>query len=348
MDLRENILLAGYTTLKIGGPARFFSEARTEDELVELVRFAKTEKRRMLILGEGTNILIADVGFSGVVVKIEITGKKVISEDESSLTVTVNAGEIWDEFVDWAVSKDLYGIENLSAIPGTVGAAPIQNIGAYGAEASNTIMSVRVFDTVNMRFTELSNAQCRFAYRESIFKKDKSRYIVTAVTFKLAKQGKLNIDYKDLYDYFNGSAVHQPAEGSNRVMTPKEVRDAVIDIRWGKLPDWKKWGTAGSFFKNPIISAKRYESIKKKYPNIPGYPEPDGRVKVSAAWLLENVCKAKGLMEGNVGMYKNQALVLVTTPGATAGEVVQFATRLIDQIEHETSIKLEAEVEWVN
>jgi UDP-N-acetylmuramate dehydrogenase len=335
MDIQRNIPLAQYTTFKIGGPASFFCIVTTDDELVRAVAFAKKEKQPIFILGGGSNILIHDRGFKGVVIKICFEG---ITYDGD--IVTAAAGEDWDDLVEQTVSRGLYGLENLSAIPGTVGAAPVQNIGAYGAEVSNVIVSVRALDTTTMKFVELTNEQCNFTYRDSLFKHEKGRYIITSVQFKLSTSGEVNTSYREVSDYIASHNVQNP--------TPEDIRHAVIEIRWGKLPDWKLWGTAGSFFKNPIISADHFEKLQGEYPGIPGFPEDDGRVKVSLGWILDRVCNVKGLCVGNVCTYEKQALVLVSKPGATSEEVVKLAHDLMDKVKEKTGIEIEGEVEWVN
>jgi UDP-N-acetylmuramate dehydrogenase len=309
--------------------------------LIEAVSLAQRENRRVLVLGGGSNILIPDAGFTGVVVKNEIMGKGIVPLGGGDFRLSVGAGESWDEVVAMAVEHGLYGIENLSAIPGTAGAAPVQNIGAYGSEIADVLVGVRALDTKTMKYVDLSREDCKLGYRDSIFKHKKGRYIIVQVDLKLTKNGTVNISYKDLREYF--------AAKGNASPTLKEVRDAVIDIRWKKLPDWKLWGTAGSFFKNPIISKRRFDSIKKQYPDLPGYPELDGkRVKVPLGWILDHICHVKGTMVNNVGSYENQALVIVTKPGATATQVVERAKEIMDTVEKMTSIKIEAEVEWVN
>jgi UDP-N-acetylmuramate dehydrogenase len=335
MEIQKNIPLAQYTTFKIGGPASFFCMVTTEDELVRAVEFAKKEKHPIFILGGGSNVLINDYGFKGVVIKICFEGITYAGD-----VVTVAAGEDWDDVVEQTVSRGLYGLENLSAIPGTVGAAPVQNIGAYGAEVSNVIVSVRALDTTTKHFVELNNEQCHFNYRDSIFKHEKGRYIITQVTFKLSTTGEVNMSYREVREYITSHNIQNP--------TPEDIRHAVIEIRWGKLPDWKLWGTAGSFFKNPIISADQFEKLQGEYPGIPGFPEEDGRVKVSLGWILDHVCDVKGLCVGNVCTYEKQALVLVTRPGATSEEVVKLAHELMDKVKEKTGIDIEGEVEWVN
>jgi len=348
MILKENIPLAHYTTFKIGGPARFFCVVTSEDGLDEAVALARRERLRILVLGGGSNILVSDAGFPGVVIKNEIMGRSITPignlATATGYRVSVGAGELWDGVVDMCVSAGLYGLENLSAIPGTAGAAPVQNIGAYGAEVARTISMVRAFDTRKMRFIELSNKECHFGYRHSLFKEKKGRYIITRVEFLLSKQGMVDTRYKDITEYFAA----KPGTNGNAAPTLADVRHAVVDIRWKKLPDWKLWGTAGSFFKNPVISRRRYDKLKAAHPGLPGFPEPDGRMKVPLGWILDRICHARGEMIGNVGTYERQALVLVTKPGATATEVVARAKELMDLVERDTGIKIEAEVEWVN
>lgn len=342
MTIQENISLAAYTTFKIGGPARFFCSATTEADIVEAVHFARDKDLPLFILGGGSNLLIGDEGFGGLVIKMELTGieEKIEEGSVGKRIISAGAGEQWDDFVDYAVERGLYGIENLSAIPGTVGAAPVQNIGAYGAEVGPVVSNVRAFDTKTKQFVDLANADCAFSYRDSVFKKEKGRYIITRVFFALDPHGALNISYKDVADYFTQKNITQP--------TLKDVREAVISIRWGKLPDWKLWGTAGSFFKNPIISSDDFMRLKNTYPALPGFPEPDGRIKVSLGWILDKVCNVKGLCKGNACVYEKQALVLVTKPGATSEEVVELAHELMRQVKEKTGIVIEGEVEWVN
>lgn len=345
MKFERNVPLAQFTTFKIGGQARFFCHVTTEDDLVEALKFAKKERLRVFILGGGSNVLISDKGFPGLVVKIELKGVQYTKDDKKDsghVLVTAAAGEMWDELVGATVERGLYGLENLSAIPGTVGAAPVQNIGAYGAEVSSVIDSVRVLNRKTLRVSFLAGKDCQFEYRDSVFKKYRHKYVITAVVLRLAKEAQVNVKYKDVSEYFrdNGSKGATP--------TLSEVRDAVIAIRWGKLPDWKLWGTAGSFFKNPLVSAKKWKSLKKQYPKLPGFPEADGRVKVALGWILDNVCDVKGLCREGACVYEKQALVIVSEPGSTAAEVVSLAQELMKRVKKETGISITGEVEWVN
>ncbi|MDB5239120.1 MAG: UDP-N-acetylenolpyruvoylglucosamine reductase [Candidatus Parcubacteria bacterium] len=341
MKIQENISLGQYTTFQIGGPARFFCNVTTEDELAQAVKFGKKNRLRFFILGGGSNVLISDEGYPGLVIKIELKGVEY-KKKGSAVIVSAAAGELWDELVASAVERGLYGIENLSAIPGTVGAAPVQNIGAYGMDVSSSVYKVRAFDRKTMKYVELSNEECCFAYRDSLFLQDRRRYIITRVDFKLTTKGKVNIKYKDVAAYF---ASRKPPMSEP---TLSDVRDAVIDIRWNKLPDWKKWGTAGSFFKNPLVSGRKFKQLQKKYPGIVGYPEPDGRVKVALGWVLDNICEVKGLCHDGAAVYEKQALVIVAKPGAKAGEVVNLAKELMKRVKEKTGIQITGEVEWVN
>jgi len=354
MNIQEYIPLAGYTTFKIGGPARFFCAVTNEDELAHAVTFAQEKGLRLCILGGGSNVLMGDAGFQGLVIKMDIPGinevihqKSAVESDTAvqSVELRVGAGVQWDMFVEYAVEHSLYGVENLSAIPGTVGASPVQNIGAYGAEVSRIISKVRAYDIHTHAFVELPQSACQFSYRESLFKKEKGRYVITRVDFVLSPIPTLDLEYKDVKDYF---AMKHQESGAGMSPTLREVRDAIIDIRKNKLPDWNAWGTAGSFFKNPLISVDTFLHLTRMYPELPGYPESDGRIKVSLGWILDKVCNLKGLCKGNVCVYEKQALVLVAKPGATSSEVVELAQDIMHMVKDKTGIDIEGEVEWVN
>ncbi len=337
MKILENIPLAEYTTFKIGGPARYFCIVKNDKDLLMAVKFAKEKKLRFMVLGGGSNLLISDAGYDGLVIKNEYMGVRFIGK-----RVIAAAGEMWDELIETTLTHGLSGLENLSAIPGTVGAAPVQNLGAYGVDASEKIVSVRVLDCSFMKWKKLSKADCKFDYRDSMFKHHKGRYIVTEVEFELSDKGEVNIGYKDIRDYFDQKGITKA--------TPAEVRQAVIDARWGKLPDWKMWGTAGSFFKNPMISLHDFNELKKKYPELPGFAEANdkNRVKVSLAWILDKVCHAKDVAVGKASIYEKHALVFIARPGATADEVVKLSHKLMLLVKEKTGIDIEAEVEWVN
>lgn len=333
MDIRENVSLKEYTTFKLGGSARFFVCVKSGEELKEALEFSKHENLQIFVLGGGSNILFSDNGFDGLVIKMEIKG---IEWNESK--VIVGAGENWDEFVEQAVGRGLCGVENLSGIPGTVGASPVQNIGAYGAEVKDTISWVEVLDKKSGEIKKFSNVECKFGYRNSFFKTEEGKnFIITRVAFNLSKNGIPNITYKDLSKYFQNQ--------NNPTLT--EIRNAVIKIRTGKFPDLKLYGTAGSFFKNPIISKEKYTELIIKFPDLPNYPWDNKNVKIPLAWILDNVCKIKGTNFGNVGFYKNQPLVIINLGNATAGEINIVANEIIKKVKEMTGIEIEREVETV-
>jgi UDP-N-acetylmuramate dehydrogenase len=308
-------------------------------------------------------VLGSDSGFNGLVIKNELMG---IVEEEVADTETVGsctrviagAGENWDDLVKYTVEeKGLHGLENLSSIPGTVGASPVQNIGAYGAEAKNTIEWVEIYNQITKKIEKLSNIDCQFGYRDSIFKHERKNNIILRVAFLLHKNGKLLLDYKDLRNYFTGRTGEPTLCG---------VRDAVIEIRKGKFPDLSKFGTAGSFFKNIIIPRTDYQTLLKRYPSAPAFLADPSRkvqagqtqnpsqekiedviVKVPTAWVLDKVCNFKGTRRGNIGLFENQALVMVNFGGGTAREIRSFAEEIIFYVKQKTGLTIYPEVEFV-
>lgn len=343
MKIEKNILLKDYATFRIGGPAKFFCIAKSEDDVLEAVGFSKKNKIPFFILGGGSNILIGDTGFQGIVIKMEMKGIEIEdleNEGESKkVRVKVAPGENWDEFVEKMVENGYYGIENLSLIPGTVGGAPVQNIGAYGSEAKDTIESVYVLDTKEDQYKTFSNKECKFDYRWSIFKEEPRRYVVLRVDFILEKEGKLNTTYKDVKDYLEFHKIKNPKL--------KQIRDAVVDIRTHKLPNVKDYGTAGSFFKNVIVPVAKAKELVAKYPEMKVHEVNSRKVKIPLAWILDHVCGFKGVRIGDVGTYKSQALVLVNYGKATAAEVESLAQKMVDAVYKETGIEIFPEVEYV-
>lgn len=338
MKITENQSLKEFTTFKIGGSAKFFCVVENEDDLLEAIGFSKKNKIPFFILGGGSNILVSDKGFNGLVIKIEIKGKEY-KEEDNLVKIKVGAGEDWDNFVSETIEKGLYGLENLSFIPGTVGASPVQNIGAYGAEVKDTIESVNVIDIEKDQFLTFTNKECNFSYRDSIFKKQKSRYVVVSVVFSLNKKGKSNLEYKDVKEYFSRRNISNP--------TLVQIRNAIINIRTEKLPNLQEYGTAGSFFKNVIISQSKAKELINKYPEIIIHSINDKKVKIPLAWILDNICGFKGKRNGNVGVYKNQALVLVNYGNATSEEVTNLAQEMVDTVYEKTGIEIFPEVEYV-
>ncbi len=342
MTITENILLKDHTTFRIGGPARYFVVVKSVEELREAITFAQEKNLAYFVLGGGSNVLISDAGFSGLVIKNEIMGIQENILDTNTTEIIVGAGENWDAFVAYAVSHGLYGIENLSLIPGTVGAAPVQNIGAYGVEIKDTIQWVEVFDAQENMIKKFTNQECEFEYRDSVFKKvEYKKYIITRVCFLLKKNGVVRADYKDIANYIESHALNISE------LSLKLMREIVIDIRTNKLPDVKAVGTAGSFFKNPIISQEKYNELKIKYQDMPSFPAANNNVKIPAAWLLDKLCGFKGYRDGDVGVYQNQALVLVNFGNASAQDILSLAEKMIACVKEKTGIELEKEVQII-
>jgi UDP-N-acetylmuramate dehydrogenase len=340
VNIEENISLQEFTTFRIGGKAKYFVRIKEINDLQIAIAFANSKKVPVFVLGGGSNIVMSDAGFPGLVIKMEITGIDINLEKEGSVIVSAGAGVDWDMFVQETVDQGLHGLENLSLIPGTVGAAPVQNIGAYGAEVKNTIEWVEALDIETGVMRHFTNEECTFSYRMSFFKTPKGKkYIITRVGFILQRNGELNTSYKDIAEYIKTNNVSE--------VTLHNVREMVIDIRTKKLPSIKEYGTAGSFFKNPIITQKSYDKLLKEFPTMPHYPAGEGKVKVPAAWILDNLCGFKGYRDGDVGVYKNQALVLVNFGKATAADVKALAQKMIDCVKEKTGIELEREVEYV-
>lgn len=333
-NLKEHALLSEHSTMKVGGNARYLVEIKDKAELSEAITFAKANGLPTLFVGGGSNILFDDIGFHGVVIKIAHKGIMHF-EEMGEVFVLAEAGENWDDFVKWTLDHGFFGLENLSGIPGLVGGAPIQNIGAYGVEVGELIDLVEVFDTSEMKFKYLSRSECGFGYRDTIFKKPEGKHlIVTAVRFRMSLLPNVKISYKDLANHFKDSA--NP--------TPLEVREAVLLIRSRKFPDLKKFGTAGSFFKNVICDCATAERLKAEYPDLPVFDAGEGKKKLSTAFILDKICGLKGLREGDVGLFPNQSLVVVNYGRASSDDIKRFITKIKNIVKEKTNIELEEEV----
>ncbi len=337
IEVQEHIPLAAHGTFRIGGPAQFFTVVKTSEEAREAKKMSDELRVPFFVLGGGSNMLFADAGFSGLVAKMAIGGIRSVGE-----CVTVGAGVIWDDFVAWTIAHKLFGLENLSGIPGTVGGAVVGNVGAYGREVCDTLVSVEVIDGEKMR--QLTADECRFGYRSSFFKTaDGKKLVVVRATFQLHRKPIVAADYPDVHAYFAKEHI------AVATVTPHHVRTAVLEIRAKKLPNLQQVGTAGSFFKNPIIGSSVFEKLKKQFPDMPGFSEPDSalRIKVPAGWLLDKVCGLKGKRWGAVGTHSEQALVLVNFGGAAAADVAAAAARMAAATAAATGITLEREVEYL-
>jgi len=341
MEFLENVPLSPYTTFKIGGPARWFAEAATEADILEAVSFARKRSLPLFVMGGGSNLLVSDAGSAGLVLRIALRGIRDSFEGDN-LVLRVGAGENWDQFVSHAVSLDCAGIECLAGIPGTVGGTPVQNVGAYGQEVSETILSVRALDLESKEFVEMTAAECRFAYRQSVFNTSaKGQYIVTRVEYALVPGGCPTLKYADLKRHF------QDCSGTPSLA---QVAEAVRAIRRQKgmflVEGDPNCRSAGSFFKNPVVSPETLAAISATLPAgtvIPQYPAEDDRVKLAAAWLVERAGFAKGYGNGRAGISSQHTLALVNRGGATAKEVLQLSEEIVARVEEKFGVRLERE-----
>ena len=340
MNLQENVPLAPLTTIGIGGPARFFVRATSIDELTEALAWAG--ERPVFLLGGGSNLLISDAGFDGLVIHLDLRGVTVESEDEHAM-VKVAAGERWDEFVALAVKNAWAGVECLSGIPGSTGATPIQNVGAYGQEVAETIARVETLDRTTGKVVWFTNEECRFGYRSSLFKNvERDRYVVLSVTFRLKRGGCATIRYPELQKYVDERGVSaDDLQG---------VRDAVIAIRKRKGmvldPDDPDTRSDGSFFMNPIVSREQYEAFAKIAPDAPHFPA-GGDVKLSAAWLIEHAGFHKGFVHGNVGLSSKHSLALINRGDGTAAEVVELVGMIQSRVREAFGVEIHPEPNFV-
>ena len=333
-QFQENVSLQPYNTFGIEVKAATFFEFTTEQALIEALQ-QRDKSQPLLILGGGSNMLLTQ-DFAGLVLKNGLKGISLQKEDDAHIWVRVMAGENWHQFVLHCIDQGWAGVENLSLIPGTVGAAPMQNIGAYGVEIKSVFESLQAVEIATGQVHEFDNDTCEFGYRESIFKKAaKGKYIITSVLFRLNKDPEFNTSYGAIQDTLQEMGVEQ--------LSIKAVSDAVIKIRQSKLPDPAEIGNAGSFFKNPTIDGIDYEGLKAEFPNIPGYKQPHNQVKVPAAWLIDQA-GWKGKTFGKIGVHKNQPLVLVNYGGGQGADIRDLAYRVRASVAEKFGIELTPEV----
>jgi UDP-N-acetylmuramate dehydrogenase len=338
MKTDENKSLRPYHTFHLDIRAKYFTEAKSVDELKEIINSEIFKSNSHLILGGGSNILFTK-DFDGLVIKISIGDISVLNENEETVSLKVGAGVVWNDFVSFCVNNGLYEVANLALIPGTVGAAPMQNIGAYGVELQQVFLELEALDKQSGLLRVFKKVQCNFGYRESVFKNIyKDKYIITSVSFGLYKDQKLNDSYSALKERLIEAGIGTP--------TGEDIHKAVIHIRQSKLPNPDEIGNAGSFFKNPTISGETYERLRNEYSDMPGYPQEGGAMKVPAGWLIEKD-GWKGKTIGNIGVHKNQALVLVNYGGGSGKEIWALAQQIQASIKQRFGIELSAEVNIV-
>lgn len=336
---RYNVSLAAYTTLGVEVQARKFLSVTSEEQLKQVLKTGEACGEPCLILGGGSNVLFTD-DYKGCILHMQIQGREVVMEDQDQVLLRIGAGENWHETVRYCVEKGWGGIENLSLIPGTAGAAPIQNIGAYGVELEEVFVNLEAIELASADKRVFTKEECGFGYRDSIFKDEqKGKFAITYITLRLLKQPRLNISYGAVKSELERRRIGNP--------TIKDVSDVVIDIRNSKLPDPAELGNAGSFFKNPVISTDAYKALQKTHAHIPGYPIDNEKVKVPAGWLIEQA-GWKGKVTGNTGTYKQQALVIVNHGGASGKEILALAERIQASVASEFGIELVPEVNIIN
>lgn len=336
MELLHDVPLSEHTTLHLGGRATFFTTVTSVAELREAVTFARGSNLRFFILGGGSNTLFPDNGFPGLVIHLALKGIEYEEDSMGDVRCTAAAGEVWDALVEDTTNKGLWGLENLSAIPGSIGAAPVQNVGAYGVEVKDRIDWVEVLNTDTSELHIFTVADCAFGYRDSVFKHAPgAHYVVTRVAFRLKTHPDPHLEYKDLARLFEG---HDTA-----TLTPRDVRSAIVEIRSRKLPDPEHVGTAGSFFKNPVVTMAQYTSLQSWLGPVPSYAVDEHHVKIPLAWLLEHL-GWKGKRAGNMGCWENQPLCLTHYGNGTTDELVLFAHAIAQDVKERANIIVEPEV----
>lgn len=339
MKWQEQVPLKDYATMRLGGPARYLAVARTREDIVEAAKWAAERRLPLLVLGGGSNIIVRDEGFPGLVLLNHLKGFKIVRETDDGAVIRVAAGENWDDTVAHTVRKHLSGIEMLSAIPGTAGATPVQNVGAYGQELADVFIELEAYDLQTKQFVTLKKDQCDFGYRTSIFKPlENRRYIITSITLGLFKDSPTPPFYPRLQKYLDERHVIE--------YTPHSIREAVVAIRRLLLPDPKHLPNSGSFFKNPIVEGSLVADLQARYPDMPAYEQPDGRFKIPAGWLLEKA-GLRGYADNGMRTHEHNALVFVNENARSYQDLAGFRDEIISIIQTKFGVKLEQEPELI-
>lgn len=335
MDVHTNIPLKNYVTMRIGGNARFMTDIHSADEIDGIVTKAKQQNLSIYVLGGGSNTIVHDEGYAGLVLRNRIPGFEVVADTPSDTSIKIGAGENWDDVVRRTVAMNLSGIECLSAIPGTAGAAPVQNIGAYGQEVAETLTSLEAYDSQTGQIVTLQNEQCGFSYRHSIFRGDQAgRFIITSITLRLYKAAPQPPFYKPVQEYLDTQNI--------TLYTPSALRDAVVAIRTDKLPDPSERPNNGSFFKNAIIEDWQLTDLRNEYPDIPTYDMPDGRFKVPTGWLIEQT-GLKGKLLHGMRVHDKNALVLINESATGYADLASARDEIIGAVRDKFRIQIEQE-----
>lgn len=335
MDVHTNISLKNLTTMQLGGPARFFTEIHTVDELRTAYKNAVERHVPWFIIGDGSNLIARDEGFNGLVLRMRIKGFEVLEDTLYATTIKIGAGENWDEVVKRTVTMRLSGIEAMSAIPGTMGAAPVQNVGAYGQEIASVLTSLEAYDTTTDTIVTLQNADCDFSYRHSIFRgSEQGRYIITSVTISLSKSPLAPPFYESLQNYFDAHAIS--------LFTQQTIRDGVIAIRSDKLPDPAVKPSAGSFFKNALVEDWQYDALQKKYPDLKAYEMGNGTYKIPTGWLIEKLGFKAKLLNG-IRINEKNCLVLINESANGYADLAATRDEIINTVRDTFHIQIEQE-----
>ncbi len=332
MIIQKNVSLLPFNSFGINALAEEMITVEHASELQGIIGGGLLSDKMVFVLGGGNNVVFVG-NFDGAVVHMANKGITVLDEDADTVTVRAEAGEVWDDFVWYCLEHQWFGLENLVAIPSSIGAAAVQNIGAYGVEAKDFIVEVEALDIATGNKRCFSNAECSFGYRDSVFKHSAKHFIIISVTFRLSKTPKLNLSYLAINQYLAYSGITDP--------TPKQLAKCIADLRWSKLPKPEVQGSVGSFFKNPVVTASHYEELKERFPNLVAYPAGDG-YKLAAGWMIEK-SGWKGRTVGRVGVYPKQALVLVNCGGCDGNDVARLANAIIADVETMFGVRLQPE-----
>jgi UDP-N-acetylmuramate dehydrogenase len=335
MDIHTDIPLKNYTTMRLGGNARFMTDVHTPDEVAEVCRNAQAQNLPIFILGGGSNVVARDEGFDGIIIHNKIPGFEMLADEPGHVTVKIGAGENWDSVVKRTVDMNLSGIEAMSAIPGTAGAAPVQNVGAYGQEIADTLLSLEAYDIAKDQFVTLQSSDCGFSYRNSIFRSSETgRYVITSITLQLYKAAPQPPFYAAVQKYFD--------EHDITMYTPQTIRDAVIDIRKNKLPDPALTPNTGSFFKNAIIDEWQLNELRQKYPDIPTYDMSDKRYKIPTGWLIEQT-GLKGKTLHGIRVHDKNALVLINESATNYADLAAARDEIMGAVRDQFRITIQQE-----
>ncbi len=336
LKIKENYPLAELTTMHVGGPAKYLIEVNSSEEIPLAIKWAKNKNMDFFILGGGSNVIVSDGGFDGVIIFINTKGREVVSRDNDNIKLKLAAGEVWDEVVKYAVGQGWWGVENLSAIPGSSGAVAVQNVGAYGVEAEDVLDKVEVYDIEQDQFKALDNKSCNFKYRYSVFKgEQRGKYVIVNIFLNLHKKGQLNADYKDVEEYFRKKNIAQPSL--------EQIRQAIISVRESKLPDWNVNGNCGSMFLNQVLGEVEYKKLKAKIKKNFSQQELEkleyfkeyfwtkSGIKIPSAWLID-ICGLKGKQIGRAQSYKNMPLVIINLDNQAKTKDILELIKLIRRV----------------